>query len=85
MGRFVASITAIVAAVAINTIAMASDVVDRPLLVRTPWAKACLKDQGTGIGQVCYTGAEVWNRTDNSMVATIRILESKQDGKKSCA
>jgi invasion protein IalB len=75
MIRLVTLITAIVATMAIERIAMASDDLDRPLLAPTPWIKFCSKTPDNQTTTTCHTGADVWNRVDGKVLASVEIID----------
>ena len=81
MARLIALIAAIVATMAIDRIAMASDGLDPPFAAPSPWMKFCLKTQDIEAKTICHTGAEVWNRVDDKVVASVEMIEIQGEGK----
>lgn len=82
MARLIAVITAIVATMAVIRIALASDGIDRPFAAPSPWMKSCSNDLKTSSKPVCHTGAEVWNRVDGKVLASVEIID-RQDQRNS--
>ena len=80
MARLIALTTAIVATMSVIRIAMASDDFDRPLLAPTPWIKFCSKTPDNQTTTICHTGADVWNRVDGKVLASVEIIDPMGTG-----
>jgi invasion protein IalB len=81
MARFIAPTTALVATMAVIRIATASDRVDLPLAAPSHWMKSCSDERESQSRASCHTGAEVWNRMDGKVLASVEIIDRRDQGR----
>ena len=80
MARLIAAITALVATMVVTRVSLASEGIDRPLAAPSPWMKSCSNDLKASSKPVCHTGAEVWNKVDGKVLASVEIIDRQDQG-----
>jgi invasion protein IalB len=79
MTRLVTLAVVMFATLSSSRIAFAADT---PGAIDTPWRKVCFKDERTEFKKVCSTRAEARKKEDESLLASVELIEREDDPKK---